>query len=68
MSKKTNYPVKSLPATEANMNLLSEFPNFARNGSIIGMKQKYYGLDAKLVRCGSYIYNVSSEPQIYDNI
>ena len=29
------------------------------------MKKVYYGRDALLVRCGSYIYNVSSAPEIY---
>ncbi len=28
-------------------------------------KKAYYGRDALLVRCGSYIYNVSSAPEIY---
>jgi len=28
----------------------------------------YYGKDALLVRCGNYIYNVSSEPDIYHSI
>lgn len=44
---------------------IDAFPNFHRSGSIIGMKNKYYGRDALLVRCGNYIYNVSSEPYIY---
>lgn len=44
---------------------LSSFPNFHRSGSVLGMKNLYYGLDAKLVRCGDYIYNVSSAPEIY---
>ena len=44
---------------------LSRFPNFHKTGNVIGMKQRYYGLDALLVRCGNYIYNVSSEPHIY---
>ena len=44
---------------------LSEFPNFSVTGSIYGMKKKYYGKDALLVRCGYWIYNVSSEPRIY---
>lgn len=57
-----NYPVKNLPVTEANEKLLNEFPNFSKTGSIRGMKKLYYGLDAKLVRCGNYIYNVSSQP------
>ena len=44
---------------------LSEFPSFSNSGSIIGMKQKRYGKDALLVRCGAYIYNVSSAPHIW---
>lgn len=46
---------------------LSEFPNFHKSGSIKGMKKLYYGKDALLVRNGSYIYNVTSEPEIYYN-
>lgn len=30
------------------------------------MKDRVYGKDATLIRCGSYIYNVPKE--IYDNI
>lgn len=45
---------------------IDRFPNFHRTGSIKGMKQLYYGKDALLVRCGQYIYNVSSEPSIYN--
>ena len=44
---------------------LSSFPNFSVTGSIAGMKKKYYGEDALLVRCGSWIYNVTSRPDIY---
>lgn len=44
---------------------LSRFPNFHRTGNATGMKQGYYGVEALLVRCGNYIYNVSSEPHIY---
>ncbi len=40
---------------------LSEYPNFASSGSITGMKKLVYGKDAKLIKCGSYIYNVPSE-------
>lgn len=43
-------------------------PNFDKRGSIIGMKRLYYGKDALLVRCGNYIYNVSSEPSIYNEL
>ena len=44
---------------------ISRFPNFHKSGSIRGMKRIYYGMDALLVSCGDYIYNVSSEPNIY---
>ena len=30
------------------------------------MKKLYYGNDALLVRCGQCIYNVTSEPSIYN--
>lgn len=44
---------------------LSDFPNFSATGSIYGMKHKYYGEDALLVRCGAWIYNVTRAPDIY---
>jgi len=44
---------------------IDKFPNFHHTGSIRGMKDKYYGKDALLVRCGSYIYNVTTKPSIY---
>lgn len=44
---------------------IHRFPNFHKSGSIYGMKKLYYGQNALLVRCGDYIYNVSSEPTIY---
>lgn len=47
---------------------LSDFPNFHKSGSIEGMKRLYYGRHALLVRCGSYIYNVSAQPEIYYNV
>ncbi len=64
--RRGKYPVKTLPASAYEKYDLGRFPNFDKNGSVIGMKNLYYGLDAKLVRCGNYIYNVSSQPEIYD--
>ncbi len=40
-------------------------PNFSTTGSAKGMKKLYYGQKALLVRSGSYIYNVTSNPGIY---
>jgi len=45
---------------------ISEYPNFHKSGSIIGMKKQYYGKDALLVRCGDYIYNVTTNRKIYN--
>ena len=44
---------------------VSNLPNFHQSGSIKGMKEQFYGKDALLVKCGSYIYNVTSKPGIY---
>jgi hypothetical protein len=55
--------VKYLSAKKRNIS--DSFPNFSVTGSIKGMKDKFYGKNALLVRQGSYIYNVSSKPSIY---
>ena len=44
---------------------IDRFPNFHKSGSVRGMKRLYYGRDCLLIRCGSYICNVSAEPGIY---
>lgn len=43
---------------------LTIFPNFSSKGSIKGMKDKYYGKDALLIKSGSYIYKVT--PEVYN--
>ncbi len=60
--------VKTLPAARAIFWDLARFPNFSVTGSIKGMKKLYYGKDALLIKCGSYIYNVSSQPHIYHSL
>lgn len=59
------YPVRYLTVERGQKLHIEEYPSFHKSGSIMGMKNKYYGLDALLVRCGSYIYNVTSNPKIY---
>lgn len=56
------YPLRSLADSGIK---LSDFPNFHKSGSISGMKKLYYGKACLLVRFGDYIYNVTSEPEIY---
>lgn len=60
------YRVKYLTVEKGKRLNIDQFPNFDRSGSIKGMKKLYYGKDALLVRCGKYIYNVTSKPGIYD--
>jgi hypothetical protein len=58
--------VKTIYLEDKEKYNLSDFPNFSKTGSIMGMKKMYYGKDALLVRCGAYIYNVTSKPEIYE--
>lgn len=50
--------VKYMNKTLKQIYNLSQYPNFSATGSILGMKKKYYGKDALLVRSGSWIYKV----------
>ncbi len=59
--------VRRITKEEGKRVNISRFPNFHKSDSIRGMKKQYYGVAALLVRCGSYIYNVTSEPNIYYN-
>ena len=44
---------------------LNDLPNFSKTGSIKGMKKQYYGKEALLIRCGDWIYNATSKPELY---
>lgn len=57
--------VKILSVEQGNKLNINEYPNFSKSGSTVGMKKKYYGKESLLVRCGNYIYNVTSNPDIY---
>lgn len=56
--------VKYLSVTRWQKVHIEQYSNFHKSGSIKGMKEKYYGKNAMLVRCGDYIYNVPQ--RIYD--
>jgi len=62
---KRNTKTKYLYVKDGERFNISEFPSFHKSGSILGMRKLYYGKDALLVRCGGYIYNVTSKPEIY---
>lgn len=53
--------VRRMMISEGKAVNISQYPNFSATGSIKGIKEKFYGKNALLVRCGSYIYNVPSE-------
>lgn len=56
--------VKYMDKYDYQRHHLWQYPNFHASGSIQGMKDKYYGKDALLVRSGSFIYKVP--PKVYD--
>ena len=62
----TDMRVKRMTTDEGKRVNISRFPNFSASGSVRGMKKLYYGRDALLVRVGKFIYNVTSEPAIYN--
>lgn len=58
---------KTLSVKHPRAKELEGLPSFSSTGNITGMKNKYYGKNALLVRCGSYIYNVTHDaPELYD--
>ena len=61
----SNKPVKDLSKKDGERLGIDEFPSFSSTGNVSGMKKQYYGKGALLVKCGSYIYHVSSNPKIY---
>ena len=66
----TNRPprVKTLSVADGKKYNISQYPNISTTGSVVGWRKQMgkYGKTALMVRCGSYIYNVDSAPEIYD--
>lgn len=53
--------VKYMTKDQAARCNLDIYPSFGPNGNVAGMKKKYYGKDALLVRYGAYVYHVPAE-------
>lgn len=53
--------VKYMTKDQAARCNLDSYPSFWPNGNVAGMKKKYYGKDALLVRSGAYVYHVPAE-------
>lgn len=64
--RKPTYRTKTLSVNDGKKVNISQFANISKTGSVYGMKNIYWGIDALCVICGSYIYNVTSEPSIYE--
>lgn len=62
---KGKYPLRYIEVSKREHLHLDDYPNFHASGSISGMRKKFYGDEALLVRCGSYIYNVSRNSKLY---
>ena len=55
--------IKYLKVADGKRLHIEAYPSFHVSNSVAGMKKQFYGEDALLVKCGSYIYNVGgSEP------
>ena len=61
MKGKIEMRVRRMKVSEGKSINISQCPNFSATGSIKGMRENFYGKNAMLVRCGSYIYNVPAE-------
>lgn len=62
---KGKYHLRYIPVSKREHLHLDDYPNFHASGSISGMRKQLYGDEALLVRCGSYIYNVSRNSKLY---
>ena len=60
------YKTKYLSIKHPLHSQLIKNANFSASGSIKGMKNKYYGKNASLIKSGSYIYNVSCDLDLYE--
>ena len=60
--------VKHLDTRSPHAEELEGYPSFHKTGNVEGMKNLYYSKNALLIRCGDHIYNVTSKPEIYNNI
>jgi hypothetical protein len=59
--------VRRLSVSDGAKFNISRLPNFAASGSVAGMRNLYPSYkNARLVRCGSFIYNCDTAPEIYD--
>lgn len=62
---KGKYPLRYIEVSKRERLHLDDYPSFHASGSISGMRKQFYGDEALLVRCGSCIYNVSRNPELY---
>jgi hypothetical protein len=59
---------KYLSVKDNRAKLLHQFPSAGPIANIKGMKSKFWGKNALVVKCGYYIYNVSADSELYYSI
>lgn len=58
MSKLSGIRTPAIYVPVRYQSQLERFPSAGPRANITGMRQKYWGENALIIRCGSYIYNV----------
>jgi len=58
-----NHPVKTVTKAQLKSKAinLDIFPSAGPRANVTGMKNKYWGKDAYIIRSGAYIYKVNCE-------
>jgi hypothetical protein len=56
-----NNPVKYVKKNDVEETALEIFPSAGPNASVIGMKNKFWGKNAYVIKVGVYIYKVTEE-------
>lgn len=61
---KPTHKTIHVPKSAYNRLRLSTFPSSGQYPNIMGMKQKYYGLDSYCIMCDNYLYHVDEKTYI----
>lgn len=65
MSKQKTF--KEIPVRKGKIVNLMNYPYFHKSQSVIKMR-KLYGKNALFLRCGENIFNLSSNPELFNSL
>lgn len=60
------HATRYMSVNHPKVRALETCPNAGPNPSVWGMKKHYWGMNAKCVKSGQYVYDVSSRPDLYE--